>query len=225
MCHVAEHEITGDVLLDLDVNLLKSELEITAFGKRMRIANAIAELKRPASVVSSELLQQPHHQRQVSQSVSLPNSANLSLHSPLSAWQSGYGSARGDGASTINGSGTHSPSAYTFAQAGHMPHSADLSAGLGARQFRQGSEPASSVRMSVIDNSEQTATSTTAASSATGLGVIGNGVEGGYRGQPVRIQCTFHLRISLLIDLTEGPTCPTRTLAQRQLVARISEEP
>jgi hypothetical protein len=175
------------VLLDLDVNLLKSELEITAFGKRMRIANAIAELKRPASAVSSDLLQQPHHQRQVSQSVSLPNSANLSLHSPLAAWQNGYGSVRGDGASTINGSGAHSPSAYTFAQAGHTPHSAELSVGHGARQFRQGSEPASSVRMSMIDNSEQITTSTTAASSATGFGAAGNGFDGGYRGQPVSI--------------------------------------
>jgi len=36
-----EHEITGHVLLDLDVNNLKSELKITAFGNRVRIANAI----------------------------------------------------------------------------------------------------------------------------------------------------------------------------------------
>lgn len=43
-----EHEITGDVLLELDVNLLK-ELHIPAFGKRMRISNAILELRRPAS--------------------------------------------------------------------------------------------------------------------------------------------------------------------------------
>lgn len=42
----AEHEITGDVLLDLDANLLK-ELEIPQFGKRIKIANAIAELKAP----------------------------------------------------------------------------------------------------------------------------------------------------------------------------------
>ena len=47
----AEHEITGDVLLDLDVNMLK-EVDITAFGKRMRIANAIAELRRPPSMMS-----------------------------------------------------------------------------------------------------------------------------------------------------------------------------
>ncbi|KAF8513895.1 hypothetical protein JB92DRAFT_2830233 [Gautieria morchelliformis] len=47
-----EHEITGDVLLELDVGILKEELNITAFGKRMRIANAIVELRRPASFSS-----------------------------------------------------------------------------------------------------------------------------------------------------------------------------
>lgn len=41
------------MLLDLDANLLK-ELDIVAFGKRMRIANAIHELNRPPSIVSSE---------------------------------------------------------------------------------------------------------------------------------------------------------------------------
>lgn len=49
----AEQEITGDVLLDLDVSVLKSEIGIMAYGKRMRIANAIAELRRPPSVMSS----------------------------------------------------------------------------------------------------------------------------------------------------------------------------
>ncbi|KAJ4478978.1 hypothetical protein J3R30DRAFT_2697911 [Lentinula aciculospora] len=45
-----EQEITGDVLLELDVNLLKNEIGIMAFGKRVRIANAIAELRRPPSI-------------------------------------------------------------------------------------------------------------------------------------------------------------------------------
>jgi hypothetical protein len=52
MCWFIEHEITGDVLLELDISILKEELEITAFGKRMRIANAIVELRRPASFSS-----------------------------------------------------------------------------------------------------------------------------------------------------------------------------
>ncbi|KAJ7070739.1 hypothetical protein C8F01DRAFT_975539 [Mycena amicta] len=48
-----EQEITGDVLLDLDVNLLKTEIGIMAFGKRMRIANAIVDLRRPPSPSAS----------------------------------------------------------------------------------------------------------------------------------------------------------------------------
>ncbi|WVQ71946.1 hypothetical protein IAR50_001488 [Cryptococcus sp. DSM 104548] len=47
-----EHEISGDILLELDANLLK-ELDIPAFGKRMRIAAAISELRRPSSLASS----------------------------------------------------------------------------------------------------------------------------------------------------------------------------
>lgn len=49
---VLEHEITGDILLELDANMLK-EVDIAAFGKRMKIANAIAELRRPPSMMSS----------------------------------------------------------------------------------------------------------------------------------------------------------------------------
>ncbi|PPR04652.1 hypothetical protein CVT24_011870 [Panaeolus cyanescens] len=66
-----EQEITGDVLLELDVNLLKTEIGIMAFGKRMRIANAITDLRRPPSVEYSDhqLSDQPsplqlHHQQQ-----------------------------------------------------------------------------------------------------------------------------------------------------------------
>ncbi|KAH6914621.1 hypothetical protein BKA70DRAFT_1419581 [Coprinopsis sp. MPI-PUGE-AT-0042] len=49
-----EQEITGDVLLELDANLLKTEIGIAAFGKRVRIANAIQELRRPPSIASFE---------------------------------------------------------------------------------------------------------------------------------------------------------------------------
>ncbi|CAL1699992.1 unnamed protein product [Somion occarium] len=47
-------EITGDVLLELDQNILKNEIGVLAFGKRVRIINAIAELKRPPSPSESE---------------------------------------------------------------------------------------------------------------------------------------------------------------------------
>lgn len=41
----AEHEISGDVLMEMDVNILK-EIEILAFGKRFQVANAIKDLKK-----------------------------------------------------------------------------------------------------------------------------------------------------------------------------------
>ncbi|CED85055.1 Sterile alpha motif, type 2 [Phaffia rhodozyma] len=46
-----EHEITGDVLLELDLNLLK-EIDIIAFGKRIKLASAIAELRPTAGSVT-----------------------------------------------------------------------------------------------------------------------------------------------------------------------------
>ncbi|CAD6887614.1 unnamed protein product [Tilletia controversa] len=40
-----EHEISGDVLMEMDVVILK-EIDIVAYGKRLKVANAIKELKR-----------------------------------------------------------------------------------------------------------------------------------------------------------------------------------
>ncbi|KZT06474.1 uncharacterized protein LAESUDRAFT_736886 [Laetiporus sulphureus 93-53] len=48
-----EQEITGDVLMELDANVLKSEIGIFTFGKRARIINAITELRRPPSIYES----------------------------------------------------------------------------------------------------------------------------------------------------------------------------
>ncbi|KAI0265884.1 hypothetical protein BC834DRAFT_876782 [Gloeopeniophorella convolvens] len=69
-----EQEITGDVLLELDVAVLKSEIGIAAYGKRMRIANAITELRRPPSVISSSAAEQQSQ----SQSRGSPYAAPLS---------------------------------------------------------------------------------------------------------------------------------------------------
>ena len=55
------HDITGDVLLELDLNMLK-ELDITAFGQRMRLSVAINELRRPPSVGSSAASSRCHRQ-------------------------------------------------------------------------------------------------------------------------------------------------------------------
>jgi hypothetical protein len=75
----AEQEITGDILLDLDVGVLKSEIGIIAYGKRIRIANAIAELRRPPSVMSSSADQhtRPGSYSQNSPFPHLENSAGL----------------------------------------------------------------------------------------------------------------------------------------------------
>jgi hypothetical protein len=77
-----EQEITGDVLLELDVNLLKSEIGIMAFGKRMRIANAIADLRRPPSAEyldHQSLPSQPRHSNPPSHSHSRTQSQSLSF--------------------------------------------------------------------------------------------------------------------------------------------------
>ena len=47
-----EHEISGDVLLELDVALLK-EIDLPAFGRRVHIYNAIKELKARVAVPST----------------------------------------------------------------------------------------------------------------------------------------------------------------------------
>ncbi|KAF8806186.1 hypothetical protein BYT27DRAFT_7191502 [Phlegmacium glaucopus] len=72
-----EQEITGDVLLELDVNLLKSEIGVLAFGKRMRIANAISELRRPPSIEYSDHQLSPmqlHHSNSLTHSQFQPQS-------------------------------------------------------------------------------------------------------------------------------------------------------
>ncbi|GAA5962155.1 hypothetical protein JCM21900_006986 [Sporobolomyces salmonicolor] len=48
----AEHEISGDVLLEMDVVMLK-EIDLVAFGRRVHIYNAIKELKSRRSMQSS----------------------------------------------------------------------------------------------------------------------------------------------------------------------------
>jgi SAM domain (Sterile alpha motif) len=49
-----EQEVRGDVLLELDVGVLKSELGIVEYGTHIRIMDAISELRRPSSVLSYE---------------------------------------------------------------------------------------------------------------------------------------------------------------------------
>lgn len=88
-----EQEITGDVLLELDINLLKTEIGIVAFGKRMRIANAIAELHRspaapiPENQVASSTPSLPHSQlaSPVPPAYSYPHSRTASITNSLNS--------------------------------------------------------------------------------------------------------------------------------------------
>ncbi|KAG7097532.1 hypothetical protein E1B28_004874 [Marasmius oreades] len=77
-----EQEITGDVLLELDVQVLKNEIGIMAFGKRARLVTAINELKRGMGIGSDA--GSPIHQ-----SLSLfPGTMSNSPHSIHSAGHS-----------------------------------------------------------------------------------------------------------------------------------------
>jgi hypothetical protein len=49
-----EQEVRGDVLLELQMGVLKSEIGIVGYGTRIRIMNAILELRRLSSALSSE---------------------------------------------------------------------------------------------------------------------------------------------------------------------------
>ncbi|PKC62022.1 hypothetical protein RhiirA1_538789 [Rhizophagus irregularis] len=50
--HFAENDITGDILINLSISTLLKELNISSFGKRVHIMNAINELKRQFSLGS-----------------------------------------------------------------------------------------------------------------------------------------------------------------------------
>ncbi|KAF9236189.1 hypothetical protein BU15DRAFT_50332 [Melanogaster broomeanus] len=117
-----EQEITGDVLLELDINLLKAEIGIVAFGKRMRIANAIAEIRRPPSIIFTDHHPQHSQSQSISQSVSQsfsyaysPSSPNQSLNSPMFVTSMGAAMSP-PGSASLGGPGNpESPRLETFA--------------------------------------------------------------------------------------------------------------
>ncbi|KAH8096600.1 hypothetical protein BXZ70DRAFT_945297 [Cristinia sonorae] len=116
-----EQEITGDVLLELDQNVLKTEIGIVAFGKRARIVNAIAELRRPPSVESSSIQQQPTSR---SHSISYSHSHTPSMQS--SAHQSLLSSPMHQNGAQFSPSFSSQPGFYT------SPSAPPLSAGMGS---------------------------------------------------------------------------------------------
>ncbi|KAF7347573.1 hypothetical protein MVEN_01513900 [Mycena venus] len=120
-----EQEITGDVLLDLDVNLLKTEIGIMAFGKRMRIANAIVDLRRPPSPSASFSLSQnsPQHPR-----YPLTYSISQNSQHPSHPSHNGHISMQSSVGSPINGylSQTYSTTAGGLISPESVPHTGDL---------------------------------------------------------------------------------------------------
>ncbi|KAI0340826.1 hypothetical protein BDW22DRAFT_1359658 [Trametopsis cervina] len=96
-----EQEITGDVLLELDHNVLKVEFGIMAYGKRQRILNAIAELRRPPSFSESDHPMQ-NLSASTTQSFNYSHSHNTSMQSSaLSSLSQSYANSP----MTYNGSG------------------------------------------------------------------------------------------------------------------------
>lgn len=83
--HFAEQDITGDVLLELDLDLLKTEIGITAFGKRKRIANAIKELKNPLPTPEPESTVHPENFFSHSRSISSAKGSSFNSLSLLSS--------------------------------------------------------------------------------------------------------------------------------------------
>ncbi|KAJ6469653.1 hypothetical protein C8R47DRAFT_1200712 [Mycena vitilis] len=140
-----EQEITGDVLLDLDANLLKTEIGIMAFGKRVRIANAIADLRRPPSPSASFSLapaynaqsspQHPQYAVQYSTSQNsqpYPNSPHSRTQSQSHSQQSynGHHSLQSSVGSPLQNG--YLAQTYGAAAAGHVspetaPHTGDIS--------------------------------------------------------------------------------------------------
>ena len=80
-----EQDITGDVLLELDLDLLKTEIGIVAFGKRKRIANAISELKKPPPAPVPEPISHSNSLFSHSRSVSSAQGSSLNSLSLLSS--------------------------------------------------------------------------------------------------------------------------------------------
>ena len=153
-----EQEISGDVLLELDATVLKDEIGIVQFGKRMRIANAIQDLQRPPSVVSSEnsgsKLQQPQQMGQHPHQSLTQQQHPYQQHLPSQQPQ-GYGNSRqsnGNGNGTSIGHGGTSPLITSMISPESPPHSGDIIY-TPNRHIRPESEPGSAIAPQIIQPS------------------------------------------------------------------------
>ncbi len=76
------HEISGDVLLEMDINILK-EIDIVAFGKRFQVANGIKELRAQVpGAVTTPGASQPAHDGLGSPAIIAPAAAGSASGTP-----------------------------------------------------------------------------------------------------------------------------------------------
>ncbi|KAH9939312.1 uncharacterized protein BXZ73DRAFT_43776 [Epithele typhae] len=139
-----EQEITGDVLLELDANVLKSEIGIVAYGKRARIEKAINELRRPPSVNEVEPVQSMPTPRSLTYSFNYPGShhsqpSHSQTHSVQSSAHHSFSSPM-FGPSSPSANGLPSAGLASVTSADSAPLSAELS---GSRSGWRASDPGS----------------------------------------------------------------------------------
>ncbi|RPD67460.1 hypothetical protein L226DRAFT_529790 [Lentinus tigrinus ALCF2SS1-7] len=171
-----EQEITGDVLLELNADILKSEIGIAAFGKRVRIVNAITELRRPPSIEEAEAEPQPGPMltpRSLTHSFQYPGSphshpSHSHTHSMASSAQHSYNNSPfgPPSPSVVNGLGSAGLGSLTSPES--PPHTGDLPSPMSRNGWRA-SDPGS-IHGSVVNLDDENRGRTLA---GLGLGLPG----------------------------------------------------
>jgi hypothetical protein len=117
----AEHEISGDVLLEMDVAMLK-EIDLIAFGRRVHIYNAIKELKSRRSLrmsTSTGSMLSPAMSGYEPDSPGTVGSPTT-YQSPESRWENGRQSEKlaglGLDSESAAGSSVRAPSSVSFSR-------------------------------------------------------------------------------------------------------------
>lgn len=151
--HFTEQDITGDVLLELDAELLKTEIGVVTFGKRKRLANAITELKRSSQV--PEPLSAAHSESLFSHSRSISSAQGSSFNS-LSLLSSAPPTVSTTGPQTFSGFYRHDSPRIT-----EDPNSLSPATPSSAR-LRKTSDP---------DSIQETSNRTSSRNSIIGLGI------------------------------------------------------
>lgn len=205
-----EQEITGDVLLELDANILKSEIGIAAFGKRVRIVNAINELRRPPSIDEAE--QQPGPMltpRSLTHSFNYPGShhshpSHSHSHSIQSSAHQSFGPP-----SPLVANGMGSAGLVSMTSAESPPNSGDIMSSPAARSGWRASDPGS-IHGSVVNLDDETR-----GRALVGLGLGLPSTKAAVRGKYNRHQVVYKL---ISVIFIEGTPVTIGAVAQRQRV-------